>query len=97
MKILLSDSGQDFIIEKLTKVAYVEGRIDYVDKDKNIAVHAGYVNSIHFYEDEYVDGGRTGRAIRHSISAESVKKLYQIIKEIEKERTEEKYFNYDSF
>lgn len=91
MKTLISESGRDFIIEETTSPVFDDNKIIYIDEPNKIALHKGRVSKIFFYEDEIVESAYTGRATKICLDAQSIKKLHDIIMQIEDKRTEEFY------
>lgn len=93
MKTLLTENNRDYIIEETTiHMLNESGKIDYTDEANKLANYKGKISSIWFYEDEYDENGRTGKASKVLLDVDSIKKLYDLIIQIENKRTVEAYY-----
>lgn len=94
MKTIVSNRlWQDFIIDSDCRAVKINNGKDvkFIDEPNGIAEHYRFVKEVYFYEDEYVDSGRTGKAVRVNLNVEHILMLADKIREINAEKFNDIY------
>lgn len=99
MKTLIEAPGwQDFIITHTTNVVKASNGKDikFIDEENKWAEYRGSVTEVVFYEDEYVEGCKTGNAKRINLKVEAILRLADKIRQINSTTTNELYIPDDN-